>query len=60
MKRAKIFPQAHKILVLNAYVQKPPSYAHADVSRKARGLKFILCLLLLPYFVRVGTGLKST
>ena len=36
MKRAKLFRPAHKILVLIAYVQKPPSNAHADVSSGAR------------------------
>ena len=34
----------HEIMVLIAYVQKPPSNAHADISRKARGPHFSLCL----------------
>ena len=42
-------------------LQKPPSNAHTDVSRGARGLYLFLRLLLLPYFVYVrskgsGTG----
>ena len=60
MIRSKIFWLAHKMLVLNAYVQKSPSNAHAEVTSGARGLKFILSLLLLPKFVyaRSKAGLQ--
>ena len=41
----------HEMLVLMAYVQKPPLKTHADVSRRARCLISGLSLPLLPYFV---------
>ena len=47
------------ILVLIAYAQASPLNAHADISRRARGLNFGLSLPLLPYFVyarRKGSG----
>ena len=44
-----LYGLAHKDLVLNAYVQKPPLDANADASSKNKGLTFGLILHLNPY-----------
>ena len=45
----------HEILVLMAYVLKPPVKAHADMSSMANGLIFGLSLHLHPYFEHVSS-----
>ena len=41
--------QAHEILVLNAYAQKPPFNVHADVPSGVRCLMFDMSLPPKPY-----------
>ena len=56
---AQIYGLTHKILVLNAYVQKPPLDANADAPITNKGLTFGLSLHLNPYFVyasNIGSG----
>ena len=48
--------QAHHILVLIAYAQKPQRKTHADVSSEIRGLSLGLSLYLHPYFVNTSSG----
>ena len=47
--------QAHGILVLNAYGQKPPLNSHSDISSRFRELNFGLSCHLHPYFVYVNS-----
>ena len=45
------YESAHKMLIQNAYAQKPHFKDHADIHREAGGHNFGLNLLVFPYFV---------